>query len=200
MKVPQTTQTNLVMDKNPLVDRKVSLRKLGDKPFGLGMVYARSEGDVSRGVAVRICLISAPWTFEDEVVPGPFSSTSGASVRCPSWTDWNHKPIALPSDRFERRSEPAVGHPFGFAVALPVTSGVLQSFEIFYGNEGPYFLAISTISCATCQRRVVVWLLSAFLSLRRAFLAYLLPLSLRLCSLVRLRDTSLCLFPTSSPT
>ena len=133
----QTPQTNLVMDKSPSVDREVSLRNLGDKKsFGLGMIFSRPESDINRGVAVSVSLIPAFSTFEDRTIPYALSSTFRADVRGSSWMDCDDKPAILPCHRLERRSEPAVWHAFSFAVTLPIGSGVLQPFEVFYGYEG----------------------------------------------------------------
>jgi hypothetical protein len=58
------------MDKNPLVDRKVSLRKLGDEEsFDLGTLSSRPESDVDGGVsAISTASIPRPplekWTFK----------------------------------------------------------------------------------------------------------------------------------------
>jgi len=139
--VLQTPQTNLVMDKNPLVDCKVSIRRLGEKPFGLRMVHARSDGDINRGVTVSVSLVSTVRTLEGSLFPYAFASAFGANMRCSSWMDCNHKPVVLPSYRFECHSEPAVGHTFSFAVTLSVSSGVFKPLEVFDGYEGIVFFS-----------------------------------------------------------
>lgn len=123
------------MNKNPLVDHKVSIRKLGEKTIGLRMVHACSDGDINRGVTVSVSLVSTARTLEGSLFPYAFASASGANMRCSSWMDCNHKPVVLPSYRFECHSEPAVGHTFSFAVTLSVSSGVFKPLEVFDGYE-----------------------------------------------------------------
>jgi len=86
--VLQTPQTNLVMDKNTSVDRR-----LGEKSFGLGMFHARSDGDVHGGVSIHICLVPTVGAFENGSIPYAFASASGTGVRCSSGIDRYHKPI-----------------------------------------------------------------------------------------------------------
>jgi len=124
------------MDKSPSVDREVSIRKLGEESFGLGMFHARSDGDVHRGVSVSVCLIPTVRASKDRPIPYAFVPASGAYMRRVSWVNCDHEYAILPSHRFECHSEFVVGHSFGFAVAFPITSRFVQMFEVFNRDEG----------------------------------------------------------------
>ena len=131
----QTFNANLVMDKSPLVDGKVSIRKLGEKTIGLRMVYARSDGDVYRGVPIGVSLISTLGTLEETPVSYAFSSAFGADVRCASCIDGYHKPVELPCYGFECHSESVVRHSLSFAISFSIPFRVLEVFEVFQGDE-----------------------------------------------------------------
>ncbi|MDI6807186.1 MAG: hypothetical protein QMD14_05290, partial [Candidatus Aenigmarchaeota archaeon] len=62
------------MNKNPLVDYKVSLRNL-EKAIDLRIVYSCPESDVNRGVSIRVSLISAFWTLKDCMVSYSFRTS-----------------------------------------------------------------------------------------------------------------------------
>lgn len=101
------------------------------------MFHARSDGDVHRGISVSVSLVPTVWTLEESFTSNAFCSAPTTYMRSPFWIDCNHEPSVLPSHRFERRSELAVGHSFGFAVAKAIGRLRVCSFATTAENVMP---------------------------------------------------------------